>query len=381
MRRAIFVFAVVVISVLASCGGSTTTQRATGAATTVTGPDVGLDSTPVPTQATEVTTTTVDEGLAIAELLLDAWCEAWNQNDADAAASLFTENGVYVAPTNFDCCPGEPFEGTREIWLHTRDYGDDVEGYHRTGAATPLEDGRYSVPAEAVTTGDTRWAVTYVLDLDGRLISRLESGFAVLLPFVDPDSIPDRDPMGTVAGIALYNADANQSALVEWALARFDAAGLSRPAIVSVTFPPTVRCDVERLAGATVHDDLGLHIEVCVPADGFTRDDVPTGKARRSILHEFAHAWDREYFDDAARQAFLARHGLAVWNGADTWEENGQEIAAEIMTWALMDEMTYPMGIPHPSCDTLINSYELLTATPATDRRTDCTAEGFDFFD
>jgi hypothetical protein len=61
--------------------------------------------------------------------------------------------------------------------------------------------------------------------------------------------------------------------------------------------------------------------------------------AKKTILHEFAHAWTEHALTAAARERFLDLRGLDTWGDDEfPWEEQGSEQAAEIIAWALMDE-------------------------------------------
>lgn len=195
--------------------------------------------------------------------------------------------------------------------------------------------------------------------------------------FVDasPDwpLLPEPEPelSGIVDGVEVYNADPTQEALVEWALARFDAAGLPRPSVTRLEFPSTESCS-HYLAGRTAHSTDTVEIEVCVTSDDISQS---ARAARHTILHELGHAWEIEHVTDRSRQAFLEHWGLDHWSGADIWEENGNEHAAEVLAWALMDDLVLPR-IPNATCARLAEAFEVLTPTTAALRQDDCTDEG-----
>ncbi len=60
--------------------------------------------------------------------------------------------------------------------------------------------------------------------------------------------------------------------------------------------------------------------------------------SRRTVLHEFAHAWD-DTSGRVNRQAFLELRGLTIWWGGTGMEssEQGSEQLAQIIAWGLMD--------------------------------------------
>jgi hypothetical protein len=170
---------------------------------------------------------------------------------------------------------------------------------------------------------------------------------------------------GSVRGVDVFNADERQIELVEWALERFDAAGLVAPPVEATIFPPTDACN-DGLSGVTSHSDSGTEVDVCVESDALAASlDLPL-EARRTIVHELAHVWNADFVDDSSRQAFIDLRGLAQWTGAAVWQENGSEQAAEIMTWALMDVLIQPR-IPNRGCNILMEAYNILTGmTPPT---------------
>jgi hypothetical protein len=123
----------------------------------------------------------------------------------------------------------------------------------------------------------------------------------------------------------------SDAALTEWALARFDQAGLVLPPLV-ISF----------------HDDrpgcggnFGLYrsgapaqVDIC----GFNWDRFVV-TAKKTMLHELAHAWIQHALTELARERFLDLRGLNTWGDDEfPWEEQGSEQAAEIIAWALMDE-------------------------------------------
>lgn len=60
---------------------------------------------------------------------------------------------------------------------------------------------------------------------------------------------------------------------------------------------------------------------------------------RRSLLHELAHAWDQTSPDltEADRKRFLELRGLERWSDRSLeWPYRGEEQAAEILVWGLL---------------------------------------------
>lgn len=158
---------------------------------------------------------------------------------------------------------------------------------------------------------------------------------------------PDR-----ISVVVAPDTRVDDQALVEWAVARFDAAGLELPE-VTVTF----------------HDDLGPcagnsgryrdgdppRIDLCVP------DDQPNCR-RLTVLHELGHAWAESRTSVAVRSVFLAERGLTAWVDADCPPHRwGAEHAAEVVSWALMEEPIRIVRIHDVEPARLAVAFEVLT--------------------
>jgi branched-subunit amino acid transport protein len=170
------------------------------------------------------------------------------------------------------------------------------------------------------------------------------------------------------SGVPVLNSVPELDRLLEWALDRFETAGLGAPAIGSITFAGgSGRCD--GLAGSVDTDadrarmllclDRG---SACVGADCTSF----TTFARSTVLHEFAHAWEPARLDAPTRRAFLALRGLTVWEGVRDvpWAERGAEQAAEIIMWGLLEAPVPLPRLDRPACEDLLASYQVLTGRP-----------------
>ena len=116
--------------------------------------------------------------------------------------------------------------------------------------------------------------------------------------------------------------------LTAWALSRFERAGLELPDLV-----------------IAYHDDK----EPCTGHPGFYRSGTPARvdicgfnwdrfvvSARKTVLHELAHAWAVSQLSDEDRQRFVEVRGLATWGDDEIpWIEQGSEQAADIIAWAM----------------------------------------------
>ena len=199
-------------------------------------------------------------------------------------------------------------------------------------------------------------------------------------PIEETQPIPDPKQTGTVEGIAIYNTNADQQDLVRWAIDRFDTAGLALPLITHITFPPTEAC-ASGVRGMAFSDGNQGHLDICAEPDEFTGDADFSLPLQTSTLHEFAHLWTAQYIDPTTQQAFMDLRGLQQWSGDVPWEFRGTEQAAEVVTWALLDESViwrlrdiplFPR-IRDATCARLTAAYETLTGIPPSQRNTDCT--------
>lgn len=149
------------------------------------------------------------------------------------------------------------------------------------------------------------------------------------------------------------NASPAQRALVTWARARFERAGLPLPPM-QIVFHDDVR-DCQGRVGLYWADERRL--DMCV----YDVDSL----AKRTILHELAHAWDSFALRDATRQSFLRLRHLRTWaSQATPWELRGQEQAAEVIAWGLMDQPLYVL-IPENGPEDMAAAYEVLTGGPS----------------
>jgi hypothetical protein len=136
------------------------------------------------------------------------------------------------------------------------------------------------------------------------------------------------------AGVAEHQSgfrSESDAALAEWALTRFDRAGLMLPPLV-ISFHDE-RADCGGNFGL-FRSGAPARVDIC----GFNWDRFVV-TARKTVLHELAHAWLGHTLTEAARGRFLDLRGLQTWGDDEfPWEEQGSEQAAEIIAWALIDE-------------------------------------------
>lgn len=132
------------------------------------------------------------------------------------------------------------------------------------------------------------------------------------------------------APVTFHDATPSQRALVVWALHRYARAGL-----VLAPLDVTFHTDPSGCQG-----NSGLYaaerLDVCV-ADA-------SEYARKTVVHELAHAWCEANLSPADQRWFLRLRGLTTWGSlSQPWGLRGAEQAAEIITWGVGDRATPPL--------------------------------------
>ncbi|HEU4916337.1 MAG TPA: hypothetical protein VFV13_07210 [Acidimicrobiia bacterium] len=151
-----------------------------------------------------------------------------------------------------------------------------------------------------------------------------------------------------------YFRDDADITLTEWALGRFDRAGLSVPPVSIAFHHEKAAC---RGQNGYFQPGDPHRVDIC----GFNWDRFLV-TPRKVILHELAHAWVHENLSEMARQEFLDLRGLERWRDEEApWGEQGMEHAAEIMAWRLMDEEISMTSIGETDTSSLARAYQLLT--------------------
>ena len=154
----------------------------------------------------------------------------------------------------------------------------------------------------------------------------VEGSRSVALP-ASPASVvePEKSVMETAApGPSPSMGTERQQELLEWALNRYQSAGLRLPELEF-----------------RLHSDR----EPCGGNQGFlTRDTTPWLIAlctdeRFVFLHELGHAWAAFSLTETDKSVYTQRQGLESWNNAHTaWADRGSEDAANTLAWGLLDE-------------------------------------------
>lgn len=120
--------------------------------------------------------------------------------------------------------------------------------------------------------------------------------------------------------------------VVEWARDRYREARLSLPPIRVSFHISSDPCEGAR-GGHLIENDVS-RVLICIAELGSSREL----KVKRTLLHEFAHAWDAHYLTQDIRDKFIELRGFEGWSFEVPYEERGSEHAAETITWGLIDE-------------------------------------------
>jgi hypothetical protein len=145
-------------------------------------------------------------------------------------------------------------------------------------------------------------------------------------------------------------------ALTEWALTRFDQAGLRLPPVILRFHDGKTPCQGQN---GYFRPDSPHRVDIC----GFNWDRFLV-TPRKVILHELGHVWAHENLDAETRQDFIDMRDLEVWQDRQVpWAEQGQEHAAEILAWGLMDEEISMTSIGESDPAQLVVAYQILTSS------------------
>ena len=183
-----------------------------------------------------------------------------------------------------------------------------------------------------------------------RAIGRLGASVLALLALAGGWSLAARRAAGVEigSGVLVVSEDPAQQELAQWAVARFERAGLDAPTV-------QIRFHADR-AGCGGH--LGYardgRIDVCTV--------LVNEMARRNLLHEMSHIWiDQNVSGQEARTVPRLPRPVRVERiDRPDWDERGYEQAAETMAWALGDRILSAQ-IPDNEPAQLAAAFELLT--------------------
>jgi hypothetical protein len=170
---------------------------------------------------------------------------------------------------------------------------------------------------------------TWTRSTSTRIIAIMTVAAALHLGWASVAVGTTEDPADRPEITFLGDPNPEEQAMVEWALGRFQLAGLELPDL-QVEFR-TAGCRSRGLYNRKTQT-----IQVC---DG----------RKMTLLHELAHAWD--HFATLDRDGFLALRELEFYFGppGTAPADQGVEHIAEIIAWGLMDENAAVPGPAYPS--------------------------------
>jgi hypothetical protein len=192
----------------------------------------------------------------------------------------------------------------------------------------------------------------------------LPSGWWDAVTVPDPAGIT-RTGMLDVRGeqVAIWNGTPELEQLLSWGLGRFADAVLPAPIPASVTFLPPEGDPEDRYG--FVHGGNATDIAVLVTTDQACPDEEcppwPT-PVKAAMLHQLARVWLAENLPQVSADEFAQERGM-VWSGRGlTWAEQATELAAETLTWGLMDEpYLVDERLGAPPCQALAKDFQELT--------------------
>jgi len=158
-------------------------------------------------------------------------------------------------------------------------------------------------------------------------------------------------PAHSPAHATVATATPEQREMVEWALDRFEGAGLRLPLMV-IDFP-------------------GRDLALCggAPARAYLAESPVMVKACWNdpfmLLHELAHVWEAVNMPASRQEPFMyMRVGVRSWAGTEhAWEEQGREHAANVIAWGLLED-PYPPSRTYPNDPrSLTEAFRLLAGT------------------
>ena len=207
--------------------------------------------------------------------------------------------------------------------------------------------------------------ITFVIVLVATTAAVIDTGFATADSSVSGgyrssrtvDSrarTPQADSIPTVQAEPLTDA---QQALVDWATDRFAQAGLELPEMV-VRFDPT-RELCKSAEGRYQHSpDSDKVVTICTrDSDSFAAEL----DKRRTLLHEFGHAWDYANLTAEDREELALILGAEAWNDSDhEWADRGVERFAETFVFALLDQPARHVKVSL-ECTAMVDAFRTAT--------------------
>lgn len=143
---------------------------------------------------------------------------------------------------------------------------------------------------------------------------------------IETTAVPE---IGEIKVLETVGSDDEEA--VDWARDRYREARLSLPPIRVSFHSNSDPCNGAQ--GGHLIEDGVSRVLICISEPGPSREL----KVKRTLLHEFAHAWDAHFLTQDVREEFVELRDLEGWSFELPYEERGSEHAAETITWGLMD--------------------------------------------
>jgi hypothetical protein len=319
----------------------------------------------------------------------DEYLGAWSAGDPSAVQSLYADGAVLrdsiaglrlEGPAAIGAAAGGPASGgalTGAVRHIIADAGGPAfygNGYSDRGVELLTVDDGSGCPGEI--------AVALWFDDEDGLIVREERYHRVdaLRRCTDPADLPTgwwdavtvpdptaitRTGMLDVRGeqVAIWNGTPELEQLLSWGLERFAHAALPLPIPTSVTFLGP-EGDPEARYGF-VHGGDAADIAVLVTTDQLCPDGTcqewPV-EAKAATLHQLAHLWLAVNVAPLIGDTFAQERGMAWSDPGLPWAEQASELAAETLTWGLMDQpYLVDARLGAPSCQALAADFQELT--------------------
>jgi len=129
------------------------------------------------------------------------------------------------------------------------------------------------------------------------------------------------EPVIEIGKLVIDGLDAEDQQLVEFARGQLALVGIELPE-VRIEFPDD---EAVCFGNGGVYVPSKHEVRICRPS-------------KATMIHELAHSWVETTLTGTQRTAFLELRGLDTWTGGSDWDARGAEHAAEVITWAAMDE-------------------------------------------
>ena len=151
--------------------------------------------------------------------------------------------------------------------------------------------------------------------------------------------------------VTIEAQEPGQQQMAEWAIGRYDDAGLDLPQIL-IRFAGQDVSGCDGAPGRTYLDHDPIEVRICWNSEFV-------------LLHELAHVWEAHNVAAAKQGPFMAlRDGVTSWAGPDlAWSEQGREHAANVIAWGLLED-PYPISRTYPNDpESLVAAFQFITDT------------------